>query len=156
MPQPAAKGEAVDEEPAEPAYVAAPDDGSVEDRDRLRCLADGCDWTIEVSHEDCDASLSEALNHVRDRHGFGDKEWQQAAKLIRAERLAQLVADGVSAEFAEACADLVDLGVTVSTRFAPGRTSAEKLATPPDTSVTFRPADAAPLRELADALRGDR
>lgn len=143
---------------AGPRYVPTPDDGSTLPGDRLRCVADGCGWTQEVSLVDSDSTLTDARYHLGDAHGFHGAEWEHGMDLIVAERLVVparsldgLVDAGVSAEMAEACADLARLGVTVETRFAdlPG------VPTPPDTSVSFRAEDEAPLRELAAALRAD-
>lgn len=136
-------------------YVEAPDDGSTLPGDRFRCLAADCGWTMEVSLDDADATMGEALHHLEQKHGFARDEVHQAAGLLRSERLKELVEAGVSAEFADACAGLADLGVTVETKFAPGRTPAERLATPAGTSVTFKAEDAPRLREMADALRSE-
>lgn len=165
MPQPVAKDEEESENipadiPGDASessgwYVEAPDDGSALPGDRFRCLAADCGWTMEVSLEDADATMGEALHHLEQKHGFARDEVCQAAGLLRSERLTGLVEAGVSAEFADACADLADLGVTVETKFAPGRTPAERLATPVGTSVTFKAEDAPRLREMADALRGE-
>jgi Ftsk gamma domain len=73
--------------PDDVVYVPAPDDGTVLPGDRLRCLAAGCPWTAETS-PGADASLSDAVAHVQDAHGFAAGEWQQAAALIVTERLA--------------------------------------------------------------------
>lgn len=80
-----------------PVYVPAPDDGTVLLGDRLRCVAMDCPWTLETSLVDADSSLSEALRHVRDVHGFGPGEDRQA-RLIVAERLAAPVDGGPLAE----------------------------------------------------------
>jgi hypothetical protein len=131
-------------------FVVAPDDGTVLPGDRLRCIADGCTWTQDVSLVDSDASLSDALDHAREAHGFqGPGEVASAAALIKAERLRAAVAAGVSAEFMEACAELAELGVTVEVERAP--TLGEPA--PGRVTTSFAPEDAARLREMAEDLR---
>jgi hypothetical protein len=73
---------------AGPVYVPAPDDGTVEPGDRLRCVADGCGWMQEVSEVDSDATLTDARYHLGSAHGFHGDEWTQAVDLIVSERLA--------------------------------------------------------------------
>lgn len=73
---------------AGPGYVPAPDDGSTLPGDRLRCVADGCGWTQEVSLVDSDSTLTDARYHLGDVHGFHGAEWEHGMDLIVSERLA--------------------------------------------------------------------
>lgn len=77
-------------------YVQAPDDGSTLPGDRLRCVADGCGWTQEVSLVDSDSTLTDARYHLGDAHGFHGAEWEQGMDLIVSERLATPVATPVA------------------------------------------------------------
>ena len=71
-------------------YVPDPDDGLTLPGDRLVCLVDDCEWTEEVSLVDADASLSDAVRHVRTVHGIDD--WHRASSYVGSERLAEYAA----------------------------------------------------------------
>jgi len=66
-------------------YVDAPDDGTAEPGDRLSCTVEECGWVMEVSIQDPDAVLSEAVHHVMSAHSV--VPWAEAATKVRHERL---------------------------------------------------------------------
>jgi hypothetical protein len=52
----------------------------VQEGDRLECAR--CDWGVEVSPEDPDATLGEMLWHLRRDHGLTGQQAANAMKLL--------------------------------------------------------------------------